>query len=169
MGFFFSKLVGLIHLADLGVLKHFFKKNMIISSLFFFILSLVCSPDLFSCLVSPLTLKPPCVHSKRPRVSRQHAHMLFNMCAWCRHTRVRFAWTHGGQGGAIVTSAYQNFALVRSSLGPRGPPRNQWILPIFSMRTGREQHVADFSNSSLCLIKLFSFSNPEGHCGGNQL
>ena len=30
----------------------------------------------------------PCVHSKRPRVYRHHAHMCFNMCAWCRHTRV---------------------------------------------------------------------------------
>ena len=39
---------------------------------------------------------PPCVHSKRPRVCRQHAHMLFNMCAWCRHTRGRFESTHGG-------------------------------------------------------------------------
>ena len=24
---------------------------------------------------------PPCVHSKRPRVCRQHAHTCFNMCA----------------------------------------------------------------------------------------
>ena len=39
---------------------------------------------------------PPCVHSKRPRVCRQHAHMLFNMCAWCRYTRRRFECTHGG-------------------------------------------------------------------------
>ena len=33
---------------------------------------------------------PPCVHSKRARVCRQHAYTLFNMCAWCRHTRGRF-------------------------------------------------------------------------------
>ena len=39
---------------------------------------------------------PPCVDSKRPRVCRQHAHMLFSMCAWCRHTRGRFESTHGG-------------------------------------------------------------------------
>ena len=32
--------------------------------------------------------------------------------------------------------------------------RNFWI----------EQHVADSSNLSLCLMKLFSFSNPGGHC-----
>ena len=37
----------------------------------------------------------PCVHSKRPRVSRHHAHMLKHMCAWCRCTRGRFGRTHG--------------------------------------------------------------------------
>ena len=30
---------------------------------------------------------PPCVDSKRPRVCRQHAHMLKSMCAWCRQSR----------------------------------------------------------------------------------
>ena len=43
------------------------------------------------------------------------------------------------------------------------------MLPIFSLRIGREQHVPDSSNHSLYLVKLFSFSNLEGHCGGNQL
>ena len=38
---------------------------------------------------------PPCVHSKRPGVLRHHAHMCFNMCAWCRYTRGRFERTHG--------------------------------------------------------------------------
>ena len=38
----------------------------------------------------------PCVRSKRPRVFRHHAHMCFNMCAWCRYTRGRFESTHGG-------------------------------------------------------------------------
>ena len=42
---------------------------------------------------------PPCVHSKRPRVCRQHAHMLFNMCAWCRCTRGRFERAHGNGFG----------------------------------------------------------------------
>ena len=46
-------------MAGSGCLKHFFKKKKnIISSLCFFILSLVCSPDLFSCLVSPLPSSP---------------------------------------------------------------------------------------------------------------
>ena len=38
---------------------------------------------------------PPCEHSKRPRVCRQHAHMHFNMCAWCRHRQRRFESSHG--------------------------------------------------------------------------
>ena len=32
---------------------------------------------------------------KRLRVCRHPAHMCFNMCAWCRHTRGRFESTHG--------------------------------------------------------------------------
>ena len=40
----------------------------------------------------------PCVHSKRPRVCRHHAHMLKHMCAGCRHTRRRFGRTHGVHG-----------------------------------------------------------------------
>ena len=57
---------------------------------------------------------PPCVDSKRPRVCRQHAHMLFSMRAWCRYTRGRFECTHGGvfkrthgEQGIIASSAYQ--------------------------------------------------------------
>ena len=46
---------------------------------------------------------PPCVHSKRHRVCRQHAHMLWSMCAcWMAYTgtiwmytRRRFESTHG--------------------------------------------------------------------------
>ena len=37
----------------------------------------------------------PCVRSKRPRLCRHHAHMCFNMCAWCRYTRGRFERTYG--------------------------------------------------------------------------
>ena len=56
------------------------------------------------CVVCGLArLKNPCVHStrprvyvqKRPQVYRHHAHMCFNMCAWCRHTRGRIERTHG--------------------------------------------------------------------------
>ena len=37
----------------------------------------------------------PCVRSKPLRLYRHHAHMCFNMCAWCRYTRGRFQRTHG--------------------------------------------------------------------------
>ena len=37
-------------------------------------------------------LPPVCTFTYRPH----HAHMCFNMCAWCRHTRGRFECTHGG-------------------------------------------------------------------------
>ena len=89
--------------------------------------------------------------------------MLFNMCACCRHTRGRFERTHGGQRGVIVSSAYQNLPKLGHQKAPEVHQRNPWILPISSLRIGREQHVAESSNHSLCLEKLFSFSNPEGH------
>ena len=113
--------------------------------------------------------QPPCVHSKRPRACRQHAHMLFNMCACCRHTRGRFEWTHGGQEGCHRHFCLPKFAHVGSSLAPEVHERNPWILLILILRIGREQNVADSSNHSLCLIRLFSFSNLEENFGGNQL
>ena len=39
--------------------------------------------------------KSPCVRPKRLRVCRHHAHMCFNMCAWCRYTRGRIERRHG--------------------------------------------------------------------------
>ena len=47
-----------------------------------------------------LTTTPLPVHLKRHRVCRHHAHMCFNMCAWCRYTRGRFGRTHGGVLGS---------------------------------------------------------------------
>ena len=38
----------------------------------------------------------PCVRSKRRHAFGHHAHMCFNMCAWCRYTRGHFESTHGG-------------------------------------------------------------------------
>ena len=53
-----------------------------------------------SCLLLPSPVcpskTPPCVRSKRHRVCWHHAHMCFNMWAWCRYTRGRFERTHGG-------------------------------------------------------------------------
>ena len=42
-------------------------------------------------------------------------------------------------------------------------------LTIESLRIGRTRHVPDSFNHPLYLIKLFSFSYPEGNSGGNQL
>ena len=64
--------------------------------------------------------------------------------------------------GVVVSSAYQNLPTWGCHLTPEVNKRNPWILPIFSLRIGREQHVADSSNHSLCLIELFSFSNSWG-------
>ena len=120
---------------------------------------------------------PPCVQSKRPGVCRHHAYMLKHMCAWCRYTRRRVERTHEGTfwtdtrwaKGVFVSSAYQHLPTCGHHLALEVLQRNPWISPIFSLRTSREQHVADSSNHSLCLIKLFSFSNLEVHCGRNQL
>ena len=118
----------------------------------------------------------PCVRSKRPRVCRQHAHMCFNMCACCRHTRGRFERTHVDvlsghteKGGNHRQFCLPKFAHIGLSRASEVHKRNPGIFPIFSLRIGREQHVHDSSNHSLFLIKLFSFSYPEGNSGGNQL
>ena len=47
------------------------------------------------CRTDDDSLPSPCVHSKRHRVYRHHAHMLKHLCAWCRYTRRRFERTHG--------------------------------------------------------------------------
>ena len=127
--------------------------------------------------------KPPCVDSKRPRVYRHHAHMFQHMRAWCQYTRGRFESTHGGfldghtgggeegegKGGVIVSSAHRNLHIGSSRASERFTERNPWILNIFSLKIGREQHVPESSDHSLYLMKLLSSISPEGHCGGNQL
>ena len=54
-------------------------------------------------------------------------------------------------------------------------PNLRWEQRLFEFLTTltfralhRHKHVPDSSNHSLDLIKLFSSSSPEGHCGGNQ-
>ena len=67
---------------------------------------------------------PPRVHSKRSHVCQHHAHMCFNVCAWCWYTRGRFESTHGGrfvhthgrEAGVIVSSAYQNLQHVTCNM-----------------------------------------------------
>ena len=70
---------------------------------------------------------PPCVHSKRPRVCRQHAHMLFNMCACCWYTRGRFERTHGNVLNAHTGGSSSVLLTKKSSRTvitcPRGSPK----------------------------------------------
>ena len=58
---------------------------------------------------------PPCVHSKRPRVCQHHAHMCFNMCAWCQYSRVRFECTHGGVFESTYGGSRRQFCLPRKA------------------------------------------------------
>ena len=104
--------------------------------------------------------------------------LCFNMCAWCRHTRGRFERTHGdvlsghtekgGNHRQFCLPKFAHIGLSRASF--RGSPKaTLGSYPFQVLRIGREQHVPDSSNQSLCLIKLFSFSYPEGNSGRNQL
>ena len=106
--------------------------------------------------------KKPCVYVQNallvciqnvPVYAGTHAHMCFNMCAWCRYTR-------GSRGSSLVL-----LTKICPTYGyhviQRFHKENQWIFTIFSLRISREQHVADSSNHSLSLLKLFSFSCPE--------
>ena len=85
----------------------------------------------------------------------------------------RTHWEEGWKEGEVrrvtVSSANHETAHVElSRASERFTERNPWFLPISGLRTGREQHVPESSNHSLCLIKLFSFSNLDGNSGGNQ-
>ena len=119
---------------------------------------------------------PPWVRSKRPRVHRHHAHMCFNMCAWCRYTWKRIERTHGG----VLSGHTESSPVLLTKKSPRTVltcPREvhqkeRKNLAHFFLSLGgvcREQHVRDSSNHSLYLTKLFNSSSPEGNCGGNQL
>ena len=108
--------------------------------------------------------KLPCVDSKRPRVYRHQAHMCYHMRAWCQYTRGRFESRHGGVlnlhtgEGVTVSSAHRNLPTQGNHVPQRFTERNPWILHIFSLRVGREQHVPESSNHSLYLMKLLSSS-----------
>ena len=80
------------------------------------------------------------------------------------HTEgVLYIHTEGAGGHRQFCSP--KFAHVWLSRDSEVHQRNQWIFTIFSLRIGREQHVADSSKLSLCLIKLFNSGSTEGHCG----
>ena len=114
---------------------------------------------------------------KRSRVYIQNVSVYAGTTRTCVSTCARGAGTHqdvlnvhtGSKGWIIGSSAYQNLPTYGITCF-RGSPKKPMDLTHFQLKNrSREQHVADSSNHSLCLIKLFSFSNPEGHCGRNQL
>ena len=63
---------------------------------------------------------------------------------------------HTEKGGNHRQFCIPKFAHIGLSRAPEVHQRNCWMLHIFSLRTGREQHVPDSSSHSLCLIKLFN-------------
>ena len=65
----------------------------------------------------------------------------------------RFERTHGARERVIVSSTYQKFAHVRLSHAPEVQQRNPCMLPIFSLRVGREQQTR-------CRV-LHLFASPE--------
>ena len=76
-----------------------------------------CALCLVSCVVwcgVTRWKRPPCVHSKRPRVCRHHAHMLKHMRAWCGYKRDIFDGHTGDKGGHRQFCS-QKFAHARLS------------------------------------------------------
>ena len=108
---------------------------------------------------------PPCVHSKRPRVSTQHLHLPLHLplhlCAWCRYTRVRFECTHGGVFESTHDGRRQfcfpRKAHVESTRAPEVHQRKPWIKHIFSLTTDRQQHVSRFLQSFVLADKAVQF------------
>ena len=96
-----------------------FQRLLMICWVFFFHIMRNCAH--LPLLIASVAL---CVHPKRPRVCRQHAHMRFNMCACCRYTRGRFECTHEkafgvNTRGVITSSAYQEKPTKSSHLAPQ--------------------------------------------------
>ena len=79
----------------------------------------------------------------------------------------RFERTHVVQG-VLASSAYQNLPTYGSHVLQRFTKETYGSFTFSSLRIDREQHVPDSSKHSLYLIKLFNFSDLEGHCGRNQ-
>ena len=101
---------------------------------------------------------PPCVRSKRPRVHQHHAHMCFNMCAWCRYTRGRIERTHGG-----VLSGHTESSPV---LLTKNSPRAVLTCPRYFHQKERKNltHFFEFGrrvSRSTCSRFLQSFPSPD--------
>ena len=123
----------------------------------------------------------PCVHPKRlcvyirtvPVCTGQQVHMFFSYGRGAgTHADVLNVYTEAfwmdTREGVIASSACQKWPRRVITWNQRFTKSN-WMLPIFSLRIGQEQHVFDSSNHSHYLMQLLSSSYPEGKCGGNQL
>ena len=99
-----------------------------------------------------------CARSKRPRVYRHHAHMCFNTCARGASIHGDVLNVHTGGGGRWGHRQFclPKFAHVGLSRVSEVQQRNPCMSPIFSLRIGREQHVAESSIYSLHLNTLFN-------------
>ena len=80
----------------------------------------------------------------------------------------------GGRGEWVTVSSahHETFHVKFSRALERFTERNPWFLPSQGLRTGREQHVPEFSNHSLYLMKLLSSifilrDTAEGNCTHN--
>ena len=80
-----------------------------------------------------------CVHSQRLRVCRHHrAHVLIDMCAWCRYTRGRFERTHGDVSNPHTEDRVSSSVLLTKicprmviTWPQRGPPKKPMDLTHF--------------------------------------
>ena len=89
------------------------------------------------------------------------------------HTEVFWTDTQGRERGGRGEGGHRQFCLPRLvhvviTCSRGSPKETSGCYKFQGLRTGRERHVPDSSNHSLSLIKLFSFSCPERHFGGND-
>ena len=91
----------------------------------------------------------PCVPAPRAHVLPHVRVVPVHTGTFCIYTRRFFGRTHGGQG-VIVSAAYQNLATCGHHVLQRFTTRNQWILPIFSLRTGRESNTLPIPPNIRC-------------------
>ena len=84
-------------------------------------------------------------------------------CFECSHGERRRGEEGRGRSSPVL---FTKMAHVEVSLSPeRFTESNHWMLPISSLRTGREQHFSVSSNHSQNLTKLFNSTSPEGDFG----
>ena len=75
-----------------------------------------------------------------------------------------------GAKGAIVSSAYQNFAHISVIKCFRGSPKKpKKPMDVTYFKFENKSNTARSSNRSLYLVKSLSSKYPERNCGGNQL